>query len=276
MEQEGEGIKRYFFLFVRGFFDNKYRHPMENIDDFDIILRFMLKTSFPAICALLIGGMFLILPLHSQEAEAPVSDAAVVGTRAFIPYTKEDNYQAMLAELLQAFDAERYGKALELVEAAELVFPDNPLFLNVHGAIYLKLRGWEKARAFFTQALEANPESFPARFNLGEAIFMEGDHEASLSYFENLNRMYRENELIEFKLVVLFCLTNRMEDAAYLAKRMRYPGNSAAWYFANAAVFLAKGERAQGWRYLDAASIIFASSNLAIYNETLAEAGYLK
>lgn len=222
--------------------------------------------------------LFLVLLLATQslwaeaDGENTTSAVAEKETTSFIPMEDEDRYQHLIAEAVSHFEKKEYEQALEYLDRALQVYPRDPSSINLRGAILTKMNRFEDARTEFEKSLKLDPQFFPARFNMGEILFLEGKNEEALSYFATLNDNYWRNELIEFKLVILFAVTGRLEDAERLLGRMRYPGDSPAWYYANAAYQYAAKDPKESLKYLQAARSIFDQSKSALYEETLEEA----
>jgi len=223
--------------------------------------------------------LVLFLAVLSTQAEVvPETRASAIAEKkvsSFIPMEDEDRYQKLVAEAVSHFEEKEYAKAMEYLDQALLVYPRDPSSINLRGAILTKMERFEEARQEFEKSLAQDPQFFPARFNLGEILFLEGKNEEALSYFEALNDNYWRNELIEFKLVILFSVTGRLEDAQRLLGRMRYPGDTPAWYYANAAYQYAAENPNESRKYLRAARSIFDQSKSSLYEETLVEANLM-
>ncbi len=236
------------------------------------------KTAYFVAGALACAGAFssvFAAPVQPMPRQPAAADP-VVGAVAFVPVTAGDRYQDLVRDLAELIENESYGEALEVLEKTEVPNPDDPVLLNMKGAAHTGLREWETARGYFLKALEITPTAFAPRFNMGEVLFLEGNPEESLKYFESLGRQNPENELLEYKQVVLFLLTGRNADAERLAGRMRFPGNSPAWYYAQAAVAFSKKEKSLGKEYLYAVHEIFPEKSLRIYDQTIQESGLKK
>lgn len=218
----------------------------------------------------LLANLISVFAVEDKPAATPGLSAATSG---LVPMNEEDIYQAIVNEAIAEFEAERYDEAFALLEKAHQQYPRDPFVLNLKGAVLTKQKKWEEATRQFNYALNEDPQYFPARFNLGEVLFLQGKKEEALTYFESLNQIYVRNELIEFKLLLLFLLTERQADAERLLSRMQYPGNTPAWFYANAVISVAKGDRSEARRSINAAHELFDEKTLAIFEESLNESG---
>ncbi|MDH5552767.1 MAG: PEP-CTERM system TPR-repeat protein PrsT, partial [Nitrosomonas sp.] len=82
---------------------------------------------------------------------------------------------------LQEFD-----KALQAAEKLEKEEPDNPLFLNLKGGVYLGMKDNANARATFNKALSLQADYFPAISNLARLDLHDNKPEAAKKRFESL------------------------------------------------------------------------------------------
>ncbi|MCX7713120.1 MAG: tetratricopeptide repeat protein [Chthoniobacterales bacterium] len=236
-----------------------------------ILLRqlFGMKGRIAGIVILFVFSLVCLQAETSDEKrlEEPIR---VVG---FVPQTKEDVYYLFLDEAAMLIDQGEYEKALQKLGEAEKLHPPDFSFYNLRGVVYTKLQSWKNAEENFRKAIELAPSFFPARFNFGEMLFLQRKTEEALQYFEVLNYSFPRNELIEFKLVMLFCITGRMEDAKRTASRMLFPGDTPAWYCAQAAILFKEGRAQEANRYTKAAQLIFGEDEMKIFWEGLDVSG---
>lgn len=74
---------------------------------------------------------------------------------------------------------QEYDKALEAVAALQASHPDNPLFHNLQGGIYLGQKDLTKARTSFNQAVALQADYFPAIINLARLDLQENNPDAA-------------------------------------------------------------------------------------------------
>lgn len=217
----------------------------------------------------------VLLGITSAWAQTSTTEGPVetVGVSSFVPMEPQDRYQQLINQALADFEKEKYDAALAVMQQAQEMFPRDPFALNLVGSVHTKQKNWEQAGRYFNRALNEDPSFFPARFNLGEILFLQGKKEEALEYFENLNQMFPENGLIQFKLVTLFLLTDRKADAQRLADRIPVVRDSPAWYFARAALAQSAGDRGTAREHLRAAQDIFPEEATAIFLESLEDSG---
>jgi putative PEP-CTERM system TPR-repeat lipoprotein len=79
-----------------------------------------------------------------------------------------------------------FDKALEAVESLQSEQPDNPLFHNLKGGVYLGKKDLVKARASFNQALSLQSDYFPAISNLARIDLQENNPDNARKHFLGL------------------------------------------------------------------------------------------
>ncbi len=238
------------------------------------VCRFFLILGF--FLGALLGVTSAVAEEEPPTAEPDQSAAKNVTTQAFIPLTEEDRFSDLLSRGIAAFEAKKFAEAMGYLDQAMNISPNSPFLLNLRGAIFTKQKNFAAAREEFQAALAVDPQFFPARFNLGELLILQGNYEEALDYFELLNASYLRNELIQFKLIILFSLTDRREDAARTLQRLRFPGETPSWYYSHAAFRALEGDKRESRRYLRAAREIFPPEQIALYEESLQEAKLLR
>lgn len=178
-----------------------------------------------------------------------------------------------ITSAMEDFEARNYDAALVKLHDADKLLPNDPFTLNLLGAAYTKKKEYMTARSFFERSLDQDPGFFPARFNLGEVLFLQKQYPQALEYFR---RMYADNpgnELLQFKVVLALIMTDQFEDAEKMVSRMRFPGESPAYYYAQAAIAYKKGEKSKSLAFLLNARELFRDKT-ALYDETFDDLGW--
>lgn len=76
------------------------------------------------------------------------------------------------------------GLAQAALEQAIRLDPDQPLYLNALGLVYLELRRWAEAKALFEQALKIDPNYADAYHHLGVALAESGQWAAAAEAYQ--------------------------------------------------------------------------------------------
>ena len=77
-----------------------------------------------------------------------------------------------------------FDKALNEAEALEMEYPNNPLFQNLKGGVYMSKGDFNSARASFNKALSTQADYYPAITNLARLDIQENNPEAAENRFK--------------------------------------------------------------------------------------------
>ena len=182
---------------------------------------------------------------------------------------------AAVAKATSLLSAEQYKKALDALAPALQFRPDDPIVINVKGAILTKLKDYDGARACYEKALKISPTFFAARYNNGAVLALEEKWDDAITYFRNLLIEEPDNELVEYKLLLL--LLHQDSDEALQQKLFPsdIPSNTPAWYYATAARCYKNGKPEEAVKYLEVARSVFGDKT-EIFQQELDESGLNK
>lgn len=203
---------------------------------------------------------------ENQSTTAPKPDAPNPLTMA--------KFRSLLEEADAAYRRKDYSKTLSLAEEADKLVPNQPYIHNIRGAILIKEKKFEEARAEFEKALEKEPGFFPGLFNVAESYFMEGNYPEARRILKNLLQDTPNNELVIFKLFLCDYMEQKWDSARQWMNTLKYPSDTAAWYYAQAAWELHQGNKSKARDYLSGAEYIFGDKT-AIYDESFEDIGLL-
>jgi predicted Zn-dependent protease len=177
-------------------------------------------------------------------------------------------FQAALAD----FDAKKYDDALVKLQTLEKKLPGDPFIQNLIGAAYTKKLDYATAQKYFDKALEMQPEFFPAKFNTGELIFLQRKYPEALKFFQQMQERDPQNELLQFKVFLCHLQLGNKEDAEKALKAVKYPGDTPAWYYSQAAWASKNGDNKKALEYVTGARYIFGPKT-ALFDETFEDLG---
>jgi len=186
---------------------------------------------------------------------------------------QENPAQSLVDAALADLTKKRYDEALKKLEEADKLAPNSPFILNLFGAIYTKKKDFDTARGYFEKALEAQSDFFPAKFNLGELLFLQKQYPQALDYFSRMLRENPNNELLQFKVILCLLQTRQIDEAKRLIAQMKFPGQEPAWYFAKAALAVAEGDKRKASEFLGGAEILYKDKT-TLYRETFQDLGW--
>lgn len=135
-----------------------------------------------------------------------------------------------LQHVFALYSAGRFADALAAAQDLEKESPEEPVLLNLMGAIYAALTDYEASIAHFEKAIELRPEVADSHFHLGNALFEKGDLFAAIASFRRAVEL-RSNYLeAHNKLCQTLERANRTEDltAALANAKEQCPGEHPA------------------------------------------------
>jgi len=203
----------------------------------------------------------LLLPLSLATAWGQVSSP--------LP---EESTQAAIESVLADFDAKKNDEALAKLEILQKKLPDDPLILNLIGSVYSKKKDYLAAESYFRKAVKKSPRFFPALYNIGEILFLEKKYTEARAHFQAMRSSDTRNELLQFKVVLCDLALNDTESAKKVMNAIKYPGDSPAWYYANAAYENHAGNKKKAREYVAGAKYIFGPKT-SLFDETFESAG---
>jgi len=169
----------------------------------------------------------------------------------------------------------RYDRALDALADAQRLAPQDPFVINLAGAALTKKGQFAEARKQFDKALDLTPGYFPAKFNLGELLFLEKKYPEALAYFRAMLQADPTNELLQFKVFLCYLEMGSKDEAQNVLKSMRYPADSPAWHYAQAAWEIEAGNPGKAGDYIEGATFIYGKKTL-MFQETFDDLGLTK
>jgi predicted Zn-dependent protease len=200
-----------------------------------------------------------------------MAGAFPVATQAAPPDNSRETkllFQAVLAD----FDAKKYDEALVKLQTLEKKLPGDAFIQNLFGAAYTKKKDFATAQKYFDKSLEMQPEFFPAKFNTGEVIFLQRRYPEALKFFQQMQERDPQNELLQFKVFLCQLQLGNKEEAAKALKAVKYPGDTPAWYYSQAAWASKNGDNKKALEYVTGAQYIFGPKT-ALFDETFEDLG---
>jgi len=195
----------------------------------------------------------------------------LAGAQSPSPMVSKEN-QALIKSALGDFDSKKYDVALEKLKKVEGSLPDDPFVQNLIGAAYTKKKEYVMAESYFDKALAKQPDFFPAKFNVGELLFLQRRYAEALDYFESMRKLDSRNELLQFKIFLSELQLGDKAAAEKTLKGIKYPGDTPAWYYAQAAWESKNGNNKKALEYLTGAKYIFGPRT-ALFDETFEDLG---
>ena len=171
------------------------------------------------------------------------------------------------------FQRRQFQEATVKLEEAARVLPNDASIQNLLGTAYTKLRDYSRAEACFERALDLDSTFFPAKFNQGELIFLQGRYPQALEHFSAMLRDDPANSLLQFKVVLCLLKTDQLEEARKMAKRIPLLNEDPAWQYAQAAIAMQEGNKRKAAKYVANAAVLYPGRD-GMYRETFQDLGW--
>jgi tetratricopeptide (TPR) repeat protein len=194
------------------------------------------------------------------------------GSSLLFAQTPDDVLRENIEGIIKEFNRKNYDEVIVRVDALDLDGDSAAFALNLKGAAYTRLKDFPKAREAFQAALDRSPGMFAATFNLGETLFLQKQYEEARDWFRGMLINDPRNELLQFKVFLSHLQLGDTEAAQKALNAMKFPGDSPAWYYANAAWEFSRGNKRRASDYLAGARFIFPEKT-EIFDETFADLG---
>ena len=189
-----------------------------------------------------------------------------------------------LMELVQSASQDVAGvrmfEALQSLNKAEAIAADFHVIHNLRGAVYTKLKDFEKARASFDKSIRLQPDAYEARFNFHEIYFVTGEYQKALDGFQKLlddfPRMPESiRDMARYKVLLCHIALDQTDKAKVIAERFSYLDDTPVYYFANAAMKLADDDEAGAAEWIGSAGRIYGPETAQLYVDGLQEMGLM-
>ena len=200
-----------------------------------------------------------------------LAGALLVEAQTAAPDVSRDS-KRLIQGALADFDTKNYDAALTKLKVVDAKMPDDAFVQNLLGAAYTKKKDFATAQKYFDKSLEKQPDFFPAKFNVGELLFLQRRYAEALAHFQKMQEQDSQNELLAFKIFLCNLQLGDKDRAARTLKNIKYPGDTPAWYYGQAAWASKNGDNKKALEYVTGAQYIFGPKT-ALFDETFEDLG---
>ncbi len=185
-------------------------------------------------------------------------------------------YIQAVTAVLQAFRSRDWPRTRVALDKADAILPPTPLTLNTRGAVFIEEKDFEKGAQYCQEALKIDPKFYPARFNLAEIQLVQGRYAEARKMFEKFVRENPKDELARFRVFLTFLLEKNYDDARRAIDQIPFPGDTPAYYYANASWEFAHDSPEEAKKWLGRANWTFGPEKSALFADSLYEIGWIK
>ena len=185
-------------------------------------------------------------------------------------------YVQAVNEVFRAFRTRDWARTLEALDKADKILPPTPVTLNTRGAIAIEERKFEEGARLCEEALKLDPKFYAARFNLAEIPLVQGRYAESRKMFEKFIRENPKDELARFRIFLTLLLEKNYDDARRAIDQIPFPGDTPAYYYANAGWEFAHASPDEAKKWLGRAEWTFGPDKCAMFADSFYEIGWMK
>jgi len=189
-------------------------------------------------------------------------------------------YQFLLNEAIRRFQVRDFKGALDYVDRADEILPPTSWSLNARGAVAIEQRDFDRGFKYCTDALKVDPDFMPAKFNLCEIPFLQGNYADARRLWGQLFSMIRpgdsRSELLTYRIYLTFLLERDFGHAKEWLDKLPFPSQTPAYQYAHAAWARQNGDLAKWDEWLRSAAFIWPESKRGEFVDVLIQLGWMK
>lgn len=190
--------------------------------------------------------------------------------------TYPPQYIQAVNEVFRAFRTRDWDRTRAALEKADQILPPTPMTLNTRGAIFIEEKNYEEGARLCEEALKLDPKFYAARFNLAEIPLVQGRYAESRKMFEKFIRENPKDELARFRIFLTLLLEKNYDDARRAIDQIPFPGDTPAYYYANAAWEFAHEHTDEAKKWLGRGDWTFGPEKCALFADSFYEIGWMK
>ncbi len=221
----------------------------------------------------------LIAPLHVCAVVVIflICGSATAQVQALLPgrSTQKErtrNLGERIGELLQKKD---YAEARKILEETLGINPGDLNAKTLLAAVLIYEKKYDEAEQIYSELQQIDPENIGLFWNSAEIDFLRGRYAAAREKLQKLLEKKPNDEIITYKLGLTYLMEGLTEQAEVEIEKIRFPSDTAAYYYGRAALALKAGRREEGLKWTAEAARIFPYSHNALFADSLIEKGLM-
>jgi len=161
-----------------------------------------------------------------------------------------------LQRVFALYSAGQFAEALKLARDLDRECPNEPLLLNLLGAIHAALMDYEASVASFEKAIELRPDVPDSHFHLGNTLFEKGDLAAAIGSFRRAVEIRSDYPEAHNKLCQTLERSNRIDEleGALAVAKEKCPGEHPSLQLREAELLKRKKNYAAARECLDSSA----------------------
>lgn len=185
-------------------------------------------------------------------------------------------FRVALQKAIELFNTRKFAEAAQWCDQLDKLQPNSAVVTNMRGAIALEEGRYEEGAALCQKAIDIDPKFFPARFNMAEVPFLQKRYSEARAIYEVLQAEDPKNELLQYRIFMTYLLEGNDGAAEEALRKVRFPGDTAAYYFAHAAWEFQHGKKEEGESWINSANWVFSPQKNIYFADVLYDLGWMK
>ncbi len=185
-------------------------------------------------------------------------------------------YRKALAEMAKAFNDRDFERTLVAIDKADQIVPPTVHTLNTRAAIMIERHQWDEGIKLCRQALKIDPRYYPSRFNLAEIPLMQSKYAEARELFQKMLDENPRDELVQFRVFLTYLLEKNDTAAREALGKIKFPSDTPAYYYANAAWEFAHANESEGAAWVARGDWIFGYDKIVNFSESLVQLGWIE
>jgi tetratricopeptide (TPR) repeat protein len=177
------------------------------------------------------------------------------------------------------FRAGNFNRGLALLDQIEKAGKKNADTLDLRGTIYLEQGNFEDAEKAFRAANESDRARFSPQLHLGDALLREKKFAEARDVYEELVRktnVQLSTEKLRYGVLLTYLFANEEAVARIALERIKFPTESPAYYYAQAAWEFGQKHPKEARQWIRAADRMFDAKASAWFARPLYDFGWVK
>jgi len=184
--------------------------------------------------------------------------------------------QRWLAEAARSIELKDFEKAYSTLDKVAEVAPQDQMALTLRGAALTYEKRYDEAADKFRALVGLQPEQFGPQWNLAEVEFLKGKFAEARDRLLKIKTAGNQKELVYYKVFLTLLFEGKKDEARQILDGMKWPSDTAGYYFAHAAWEFFANNPAAGMSWVQEAQAIFDVRHNMFFADALIQKGYLK
>jgi tetratricopeptide (TPR) repeat protein len=191
----------------------------------------------------------------------------------------EQTPSASLETAKSNFSAGDFDGALAAIDQIDKTGKTSADVLDLRGMVYLEQGKFDEAKKSFESATKLDSKRFPPRLHLGDILLREKKFTEARDIYSDLLRdtnVRSSTEKLRYALLLTYLFTGENGVARSALQRIKFPTETPAYYYAQAAWEFANKHSSEAREWMKAADRMFKPREIAWFARPLYDMGWIQ